>query len=102
MVRGTVKWWDDEAGWGVLTSRAFPGDVFAHFTCIEAGGYRSLNDGEEVEFDCELVPPPGQTGSPTARRASCGSRASRASPAGGAAGVCRLRSHMQTKLPTPL
>jgi CspA family cold shock protein len=58
VVSGTVKWFDDEEGWGVLTSPTVPGDVFVHVMCIEADGYKVLNDGEEVEFEYEFVPPP--------------------------------------------
>jgi cold shock protein len=62
MVRGTVKRWDEEAGWGVLSSPDVPGDVWAHFMHIEGDGFRSLEQGEEVDFDCEHLPPPGQDG----------------------------------------
>jgi CspA family cold shock protein len=64
VVRGTVKRWDDEAGWGLLSSPAISGDVFAHFTHIETEGYATLNEGEEVDFAYEYVPPPGQDGCP--------------------------------------
>jgi CspA family cold shock protein len=58
---GTVNRWSDEDGWGVLTSPEVPGEVFAHFAHIEAEGYRSLDDGEHVEFEWEHFPP-GQDG----------------------------------------
>ena len=61
MVEGTVKRWDDDEGWGVLTSPEVPGEVFAHFSRIEADGYRSLHDGERVRFDWEDSPS-GQDG----------------------------------------
>lgn len=46
-----MKFWNDDKGWGVLTSGEVPGEVFAHFSHIEADGYRSLDEGERVEFD---------------------------------------------------
>lgn len=61
MVEGIVKRWDNDEGWGVLTSPDVPGDVFAHFRHIDAEGYRSLNDGERVRFDWEHHEP-GQDG----------------------------------------
>ena len=61
MVEGIVKRWDEDEGWGVLTSPDVPGDVFAHFSDIVAEGYRSLTDGERVRFDWEHYEP-GQDG----------------------------------------
>jgi cold shock protein len=61
LVLGTVKHWSDDVGWGVLTSPDVPGEVFAQFSHIDAEGYRSLDDGERVEFDWEHYPP-GQDG----------------------------------------
>ena len=56
MVTGRVKSFNDEAGWGVLTSAEVPGEVWVHFSSIEAQGYRELRVGQEVEFDREYVP----------------------------------------------
>jgi cold shock protein len=53
VVEGIVKRWDEDEGWGVLSSPDVPGDVFAHFSDIVSEGYRSLNDGERVRFDWE-------------------------------------------------
>jgi CspA family cold shock protein len=61
MVEGSVKSWDDDAGWGVLVSREVPGELFAHFMHIDAEGYRSLMPGEHVRFDWEPYPS-GQDG----------------------------------------
>ena len=61
MVDGIVRHWNDDEGWGVLTSPDVPGEVFAHFSHIDAEGYRSLDDGESVRFDWEHFPP-GQDG----------------------------------------
>jgi cold shock protein len=56
VVRGTVKTWHDEDGWGVLVSPEVPGEVFAHFSHIEAEGYRHLDAGASVNFEYEAHP----------------------------------------------
>jgi cold shock protein len=56
VVRGTVKTWHDEEGWGVLVSPRVDGDVFAHFGHIEAEGYRALDSGATVDFEYEPYP----------------------------------------------
>ncbi len=47
---GTVKWFDDKKGFGFI-ERESGDDVFVHFSEIEQEGYKSLNDGQEVEFE---------------------------------------------------
>jgi cold shock protein len=61
VIDGVVKSWDDDEGWGVLASSAVPGDVFAHFSQVDAVGYRTLAPGERVSFDWEPCPS-GQDG----------------------------------------
>ncbi|HTZ64326.1 MAG TPA: cold shock domain-containing protein [Solirubrobacteraceae bacterium] len=52
MVRGIVKAWDVDAGWGVLVSDEVPGEVWAHFVHIEGQeGFRELQAGSRVRFD---------------------------------------------------
>lgn len=48
--QGTVKWFSNEKGFGFIT-REGAGDVFVHFSAIQGDGYRSLNEGQAVEFD---------------------------------------------------
>ena len=48
--QGTVKWFSNEKGYGFI-ERADGEDVFVHFTAIEGDGYRSLGEGQAVEFD---------------------------------------------------
>ena len=55
MVEGSVKSWDDDAGSGVLTSPDVPGELFAHFSSIDAVGYRSLIPASTF-FDWEPYP----------------------------------------------
>jgi CspA family cold shock protein len=49
-LRGTVKWFSDEKGYGFISQESGE-DVFVHFTGIAGEGYRSLSEGQSVEFD---------------------------------------------------
>jgi CspA family cold shock protein len=49
MEQGTVKWFNDAKGFGFI-SRQAGDDVFVHFSAIQAGGFRSLQEGQPVEF----------------------------------------------------
>ena len=51
-VSGTVKWFSDAKGFGFI-SRPEGDDVFVHYSSIEGTGYRSLSEGQAVEFDVE-------------------------------------------------
>ena len=50
MKKGTVKWFNAEKGYGFISIEN-EGDVFVHFSAIQADGYKSLEEGQEVEFD---------------------------------------------------
>jgi len=50
-VTGTVKWFNDEKGFGFITREDGEKDVFCHHSAIEAQGYKSLAEGQKVEFD---------------------------------------------------
>ena len=50
MENGTVKWFNDAKGFGFITREGGP-DVFVHHTAIVADGFRSLSEGDRVEFD---------------------------------------------------
>jgi CspA family cold shock protein len=52
---GTVKWFNNDKGYGFI-KRETGEDVFVHHSAIEAQGYRSLNEGEEVEFEVKQGP----------------------------------------------
>ena len=52
---GTVKWFNDDKGYGFI-SREVGEDVFVHHSSIEGEGFRSLSEGQEVEFDTEQGP----------------------------------------------
>ena len=49
-VRGTVKWFNGEKGYGFITPEDGP-DVFVHYSEIQGSGFRSLNEGDTVEFE---------------------------------------------------
>lgn len=48
---GTVKWFNDAKGYGFITPENGSKDCFVHHTSIKADGFRSLAEGERVEFD---------------------------------------------------
>jgi CspA family cold shock protein len=50
MAQGTVKWFNGDKGYGFIEVEGGP-DVFVHFSAITGGGYRSLQEGQQVEFD---------------------------------------------------
>lgn len=49
--QGTVKWFNASKGFGFITRDDGEKDCFVHHTAIEGGGFKSLNEGERVEFD---------------------------------------------------
>ncbi|HSN11749.1 MAG TPA: cold-shock protein [Propionibacteriaceae bacterium] len=56
MATGTVKWFNGEKGFGFIAPEDGSADVFAHFSAINANGYRSLNEGDRVSFDTQQGP----------------------------------------------
>jgi len=52
---GTVKWFNGEKGYGFLTRENGP-DVFVHFSAIKGDGYKTLTEGQQVEFTVEQGP----------------------------------------------
>jgi CspA family cold shock protein len=51
MAQGTAKWFNGEKGYGFIQVDGGGPDVFVHFSAIVGGGYRSLEEGQKVEFD---------------------------------------------------
>lgn len=51
MATGTVKWFDSKKGFGFIQGSEQGHDIFVHYTSIEGDGFRSLKDGELVEFE---------------------------------------------------
>jgi cold shock protein len=53
--QGTVKWFNNDKGYGFI-SRASGDDVFVHHSAIQAEGFKSLNEGDQLEFDVTRGP----------------------------------------------
>jgi CspA family cold shock protein len=51
MARGTVKWFNENKGFGFIKPEDGSQDVFVHFTAINEEGFKTLVEGQEVEFD---------------------------------------------------
>jgi CspA family cold shock protein len=50
MAQGTVKWFNDTKGYGFITPVSSSEDVYVHFSAIQGKGYRTLKEGQTVEF----------------------------------------------------
>jgi CspA family cold shock protein len=55
-VKGTVKWFNDQKGFGFIAPESGSKDVFVHHSAIISGGFRSLAEGDRVEFSIEQGP----------------------------------------------
>ena len=51
MVQGSVKWFNGEKGFGFIAPDGGGADVFVHYSEIDAGGFRSLDENQRVEFE---------------------------------------------------
>ncbi|WP_092017207.1 cold-shock protein [Brevibacterium siliguriense] len=51
MAQGTVKWFNAEKGYGFITLEGDSQDVFVHWSAIQMDGYRSLEEGQQVQFE---------------------------------------------------
>jgi CspA family cold shock protein len=56
MPRGRVKWFSDEKGYGFIEPEDGGEDLFVHHSDIEGSGFKTLDEGEEVEFESESGP----------------------------------------------
>ncbi|MFA5059367.1 MAG: cold-shock protein [Candidatus Omnitrophota bacterium] len=55
MAKGTVKWFNNQKGYGFITPES-GNDVFVHHSAIQGEGYKSLNEGQKVEFEIQNGP----------------------------------------------
>jgi len=56
MLTGTVKWFNNTKGFGFIAPSEGGEDVFVHFSAIQGEGYRTLNEGQNVNFEVEQGP----------------------------------------------
>ena len=56
MAAGTVKWFNESKGFGFITPDNGGDDLFAHFSAIQGKGFKTLNEGQKVNFDVTTGP----------------------------------------------
>ena len=56
MARGTVKWFSNQKGYGFITPDGGGKDVFVHHSAIQGDGYKTLDEGQNVEFEVTQGP----------------------------------------------
>lgn len=56
MAKGTVKWFSNQKGYGFITPDGGGKDVFVHHTAIQGEGYKTLDEGQQVEFEVTQGP----------------------------------------------
>jgi len=56
MATGTVKWFNSSKGYGFISPNSGGDDIFAHFSAIEMEGYKTLREGQNVEFEIQEGP----------------------------------------------
>ena len=56
MAKGTVKWFSNQKGYGFITPEGGGKDVFVHHSAIQGEGYKTLDEGQQVEFEVTQGP----------------------------------------------
>ena len=55
-MNGTVKWFNEEKGFGFISNEDGSGDVFVHFSAIQSDGFKTLAEGQKVTYETEPDP----------------------------------------------
>ena len=71
MAKGTVKWFSDQKGYGFITPENGGKDVFVHYSALQQDGFKTLREGEQVEFDV-TTGPKGEQAANVRRNSSIG------------------------------
>jgi cold shock protein len=56
MVKGTVKWFNDAKGFGFIRAEGHEEDIFVHYSSVQVDGFKTLAEGESVEFELAQGP----------------------------------------------
>ncbi len=51
MAKGTVKWFNEKKGFGFIVDPGVEGDIFVHFSAIQSEGFKTLQEGDQVEYE---------------------------------------------------
>ncbi len=51
MAKGTVKWFNEKKGFGFIVDPNVSGDIFVHFSVIQSDGFKTLQEGDQVEYE---------------------------------------------------
>ena len=51
MAKGTVKWFNEKKGYGFIVPEGMSQDVFVHYSAIQSEGFKTLNEGDQVQFE---------------------------------------------------